>query len=103
VTAKPEIEGRYIQGDWAVSWGHLNDHFTLADGKDLAFDSRFTATIARRGDRWLVTAYHASVNAFQNPVMTLAAKKLGLITGIAGLLLGTVLGLLIGRFFARRR
>jgi ketosteroid isomerase-like protein len=103
VVAKPEIEGRHIYGDWAVSWGSLNDTFTLNDGKELPFNSRFTATIARRGDRWLVTAFHASVNVFQNPVMTLAAKRLGLITGLAGLLLGAVLGLLLGRFFSRRR
>jgi ketosteroid isomerase-like protein len=103
VVAKPEIEGRHVYGDWAVSWGNLNDTFTLNDGKELPFNSRFTATIARRGDRWLVTGFHASVNVFQNPVLTLAAKKLGLIVGIACLLLGAVLGLLLGRFFARRR
>jgi ketosteroid isomerase-like protein len=103
VLAKPEVEGRHVYGDWAVSWGNLNDTFTLTDGKELPFNSRFTATITRRGDRWLVTAFHASLNVFQNPVLTLAAKKLGLVTGLAGLLLGAVLGLLLGRLFVRRR
>jgi ketosteroid isomerase-like protein len=103
ISTKPEIEGRHVYGDWAVSWGNLNDNFTLNDGKELPFNSRFTATIARRGDRWLVTAFHASVNVFQNPVLVLASKKVGLIVGIAGVLLGAVLGLLAGRFFARRR
>jgi ketosteroid isomerase-like protein len=103
VTAAPEVAGRHVYGDWAVSWGNLNDHFVLNDGKDLPLNSHFTATIARRGDRWLVTAFHASVNAFQNPILTFAAKKIGLFSGVAGLLLGVVVGLLLGRLLARRR
>src|SRR5262245_21751789 len=33
VTSEPKILGRHIQGDWAVSWGELNDHFLLSDGR----------------------------------------------------------------------
>src|SRR4051812_35595160 len=88
VTAEPKVLGRHVQGDgnWALSWGNLNDQFELTDGRKLDMDSRFTATIARRGDRWLVSAFHVSVNAFENPVMMLAVKKVAIGAGIGGLL-----------------
>ena len=49
VTCNPEVTGRHIYGDWAVSWGNLHDRFLLTDGTDLPFSTLFTATIARRG------------------------------------------------------
>jgi hypothetical protein len=64
-------------------------------------DSRFTATIARRGDVWKVSSFHVSVNAFDNPILGFAAKKAGgwaLLLGLlAGLAVGTIVGLLIQR------
>ena len=35
------------------AWGNLSDHFVLTNGSDLPFNSVFTATIAKRGDRRL--------------------------------------------------
>ena len=103
ITAEPKVLGRHVQGDgnWAISWGNLNDHFELTDGRQLDMDSRFTATIVRRGDRWLVSAFHVSVNAFENPVMLLAVKKVALGAGIGGLLVGLVGGLLLERLLRR--
>ena len=102
VTADPEILGRHLQGDWAVSWGILNDHFVLNDGRDLPLNSRFTATIVRRGNEWKVAAFHVSVNAFDNPIMMLAVKKTALIMGGAGALLGLIIGVLVMRLLRRK-
>lgn len=99
VTADPKVLGRHIQGDWCVSWGELNDHFQLADGRDLPLNSKFTATIAKRGDRWLVSAFHVSVNAFDNPITQIAVKKTAQIVGVAGVVIGCVLSFIIVRFF----
>src|SRR5262249_11029639 len=82
VASEPKVLGRHIQGDWAVSWGELNDHFLLTDGRDLPLNSHFTATIAKRGDVWKVSAFHASVNAFNNPITAIAVKKISLVAGI---------------------
>ncbi len=101
VTADPKVLGRHFQGDWAISWGNLNDRFVLTDGRELPLNSRFTATIARRSDRWLVTAFHASVNAFDNPVMSLAAKKVSMFAGIAGLVAGLLGGVIAMRLLRR--
>jgi ketosteroid isomerase-like protein len=99
VTSDPKILGRHIQGDWAISWGELNDHFLLTDGRDLALNSRFTATIAKREEQWKVSAFHVSVNAFHNPVMTWAVKKMALIGGIGGIITGVILGILAAGLF----
>ena len=98
VTSDPKVLGRHIQGDWCVSWGDLNDHFTLSDGRDLPLNSHFTATIAKRGDHWMVSAFHVSVNAFDNPITALAVKKVSLIVGIAGFVAGILLTAIVARF-----
>ena len=103
VTADPEILGRHVDADWAVSWGNLHDDFTLVDGTHLPFNTLFTATIARRGDQWLVTGFHASVNAFDNPVLALAIRKTAIWTGLGAGFVGLVLGVLLTRLLGRRR
>ena len=95
VTSEPKVLGRHIQGDWAVSWGELNDHFVLTDGGALPLNSRFTATIAKRADGWKVSAFHASVNAFSNPITAVAVKKIALVAGIGGIITGVIVGLVI--------
>jgi ketosteroid isomerase-like protein len=95
VTADPKVLGRHIQGDWCVSWGDLNDHFTLSDGRDLPLNSHFTATIAKRDDHWMVAAFHVSVNAFDNPITVLAVKKISLLVGLGGLIVGGLAGAVI--------
>lgn len=97
VTSDPKVLGRHIQGDWCVSWGELNDHFQLADGRDLPLNSKFTATIAKRGDRWLVSAFHVSVNAFDNPITQLAVKKTAQVVGVVGVIFGCLLTLVVVR------
>lgn len=97
VSAQPEVLGRHLHGDWAFSWGNLHDRYVLADGTELKLDSAFTITTARQGDRWVVTGYHASVNAFGNPVLSVAVRKAALFAGLAGAAVGLLLGFVISR------
>lgn len=101
LSANPVVDDRHIYGDWAVSWGNLHDQYELKDGSAFKFDSRFTATIARRGAVWKVTSFHASVSAFDNPVVMIAAKKgaiwAGIIAGVVGLIIGAAAVMLIKR------
>ena len=103
VTSEPKVLGRHIQGDWAISWGELNDHFLLTDGRDLPLNSHFTATIAKRGDGWKVTAFHASVNVFSNPITAIAVKKISLVAGIGGIVTGVIVGLVIASLLRRAK
>ena len=99
VSADPKVDDRHVYGDWAVSWGSMNDHFVLTDGSELSMNSRFTATIAKRGDVWKVSSFHVSVNAFDNPILSYAAKKAGtwalMLGGLVGLLLGVLIGVIV--------
>jgi ketosteroid isomerase-like protein len=103
VTADPKVDGRQVYNDWAVSFGHMNDRFVLTDGSDLPLDSRFTATISRQGDRWLITAFHLSANLFENPVLGYAAKKGASYGALAGAGGGLAIGAIIATLWARRR
>ena len=103
VSADPKVDDRHVYGDWAVSWGRMNDHFVLTDGSNLDMNSRFTATIAKRGDVWKVSSFHVSVNAFANPILKTVAKKAGGVGAMIGALLGLIIGLIVGRVIGRRR
>jgi ketosteroid isomerase-like protein len=103
LSANPVVDDRHVYGDWAVSWGNLHDDYVLNDGSTFKFDSRFTATIARRGDAWKVTSFHASVNAFDNPILKIVAKKTGTWAAIVGALAGLVVGAVAGRMIGRRK
>jgi ketosteroid isomerase-like protein len=103
LSANPVVDDRHVYGDWAVSWGNLHDAYELKDGSRFTFDSRFTATIARRGAEWKVTSFHASINAFDNPVLKIVAKKSGTWAGVAAGLLGLVAGVGLGLLVRRRK
>lgn len=103
VTVDPEVLGSHVQGDWAVSWGNLNDRFELTDGRELPLNSRFTATLVRRGDHWRVAAFHVSVNAFDNPILRLAMKKVSLVAGVSGMLAGVLIGVVLAHVLRRIR
>jgi ketosteroid isomerase-like protein len=102
VAANPTVDDRHVYGDWAISWGKMNDTFVLTNGSDFAFDSRFTASIARRGDAWKVTSFHVSVNAFDNPILRIAAKKAATLALLLGAVVGLVIGLIVGMLIKRR-
>lgn len=97
IKSAPEVVGRQVNGDWALSWGNLHDHFILSDGSDLPFNSAFTAVVAKRDDRWLVKSFHTSVNAFDNSVLALAVRKTATAVGIAAGVFGVIVGFFVGR------
>ena len=103
LSSNPVVDDRHVYGDWAVSWGNLHDDYELNDGSKFKLDSRFTATIARRGNEWKVTSFHASVNAFDNPILAVAEKKAATWVGVIGAAVGVVLGGAIGWAMARRK
>jgi ketosteroid isomerase-like protein len=102
-SSDPVVTDRHVYGDWAVSWGNLHDKYELKDGEKFTLDSLFTATIARRADAWKVTSFHASVNAFDNPILGIAAKKSAMWSGIIAAVVGALIGILVGRILARRK
>ena len=102
IQCAPELLGHRIEGDWAVSWGNLHDRLLLTNGNEVPFNSVFTATLAKRGDRWAVASLHASLNAFTNPVLGASLKRTVLPLGLGSFIGGLVIGLLASRVFKKQ-
>ncbi|MDX1680381.1 MAG: nuclear transport factor 2 family protein [Akkermansiaceae bacterium] len=95
VPHKPDQLSVIHGGDLAISAGHLIANYKLL-GKEYQFTSRWTATLVREDDKWLVAAYHVSLNALDNPILD-AAKSLLWVAGAVGVLLGLGVGFVIFR------
>lgn len=87
-------------GDTAISAGRVVADYHLL-GKAFEFESRWTATLVLRDGKWLVAAYHISLDALDNPILD-AAKSSLWITALVGLAAGLGLALLIVRLRGRR-
>jgi ketosteroid isomerase-like protein len=86
--------------DTAVSHGTITDHFVLSNGMNFDLVSKWTATIVKENDKWLVASIQASTNMFDNGVMNMALKWNSLKMGGLGLLVG---GVLVGAIALMRR
>lgn len=89
-------------GDTALAFGSSNDRYTLSQ-MDFTIQTRWTAALVRENGRWLITAFHSSANAFDNPILEKARQLAMLKWGGGGVVAGALIGVLVGRTLARRR
>jgi uncharacterized protein (TIGR02246 family) len=87
-------------GDAAVSHGTITDHFVLRSGMEFDLASKWTATLVKENDRWLVASFQASTNMFDNGVSDMMLQWNSIKTGGGGLLLG---GLAVGGLVMLKR
>jgi uncharacterized protein (TIGR02246 family) len=88
-------------GDTGVAYGSSRDHYELTDGGTFDINGRWTATMVRSGDRWVIAAFHYSANVFENPI-TARLKQAIWQVGIGAGLLGLLIGYFGARFLTRR-
>jgi uncharacterized protein (TIGR02246 family) len=88
--------------DTGIAYGSSRDHYELTNGEQFDINGRWTCTMVRQGDRWVIASFHYSANIFENPVLN-RVKGLVLEAGIAAAVLGAVLGGLVGWLIGRRR
>ena len=84
-------------GDTGISFGETVAEYRLL-GKSYELKSRWTATLVKVDGKWLLAAYHISMNVLDNPILTTARQGLYLGAAIA-----LVIGILIGRMFTKHR
>ena len=84
-------------GNTGVSYGETIAQYHLL-GKDYEIKSRWTATLVKVDGKWLLAAYHISMNVLDNPLLNAAKSALYVAAGIAG-----VIGITIGIFLGKRR
>jgi ketosteroid isomerase-like protein len=89
-------------GDVAVSRGTTEEGVRLASGKELDFNSFWTAVCHRENGTWKVVRMEATMNPIDNVFVTLQLKRAKLIYGIIGFIVGAFLVLGI-RFLLCKR
>jgi ketosteroid isomerase-like protein len=108
-TANPVVESRTVHGDVGLSYGRMNDSYALTDGTEFSLDSRFTVTLIKSPngpadtEGWMIRSFHSSTDAFDNPVLAIAAKRSAWVAGLGGAVVGLIVGLIVGLFIRRRR
>ncbi|WP_375771103.1 SgcJ/EcaC family oxidoreductase [Archangium gephyra] len=103
LTAKFEVDAlTRLYGNTGVAQGSSADHYVLTDGTDITVNSRWTCTLVKEGDRWLIAAFHYSTNVFDNPVLDMVKRSALTYGGIAVVAM-LLAGIVIGRFTARRK
>jgi ketosteroid isomerase-like protein len=83
-------------GSTGISFGSAIEHFKLNDGRILDLPARWTATVVKDGDKWLIASLHASDNLFDNPVLA-TAKRTAYWAGGVALVVGLMAGFAVGR------
>jgi ketosteroid isomerase-like protein len=108
-TAEPVILSRTVHGDVGLSYGMMNDKYVLTNGKSFGLDSRFTATLYRTPhgpsdtDGWMIRSFHSSTDAFDNAVLTMAARIAFWRAAVGGVVVGLIVGWIGGRLLQARR
>ena len=88
-------------GDTGIALGSSKDHYELTNGDTFDINGRWTCTMVRSGDRWVIAAFHYSADVFRNPVVDRWRKAVWTV-GIGAALAALILGLLLGRLLKKR-
>lgn len=104
MTVDPVTDKRIIlnDGKLVVASGNLKDKYVVS-GKDIELSSRWEATIIKEGDRWVVVAFTATTDAFDNQGIDITKRRLMLYAGGGAGGAGLLIGIIAGVIFARRR
>ena len=87
--------------DTGIAYGYSIDSYKLSEGMDFEVKTRWTATMVREGGAWYIAGFHSSANIFENPLLTKAQNTL-IWAGLAGVLLGLLIGFLAARFLLKK-
>jgi uncharacterized protein (TIGR02246 family) len=102
-TTEAEVDDlTHLYGDTGVAYGHSRDKFVLTDGRDFTVSTRWSATLVKKDNKWLLANFHASTDMFDNPLLSLAVRKTAIWTGAVAAVLGLAIGFLIARLLLRR-
>lgn len=88
-------------GDTGVALGSSKDHYELTNGDTFDINGRWTCTMVRNGDRWVIAAFHYSADVFRNPILDRYRKAMWMV-GVGAALVALILGLLLGRLLRRK-
>ena len=82
-----------------IAFGSSLEHFQLVNGRSFDLKGRWTATLVRENDKWLIASLHLSTNVFDNVMLDFIKKRAFAAVSVV-LIVGGAIGWMIGR---RRR
>lgn len=88
-------------GDTGIALGSSTDHYELTNGDTFDIKGRWTCTMVRSGDRWVIAAFHYSADVFRNPIVDRYRKALWTV-GAGAALVALIIGFLAGRMLRKR-
>jgi ketosteroid isomerase-like protein len=92
-----------LYGNTAVAYGTSEGYYKLTNGMEFTVNTNWTASLVRDNGKWLLTSFQAAPDVFDNPILEMQKKAAALQGGIAGLVTGLVLGLLLLTWSWKRR
>lgn len=103
VTVKFDVDAltTLYGGDTGVATGSSTDHYELTNGKTFDIKGRWTCTMVKSGDKWVISAFHYSADVFRNPIVD-GYKKGIWMAGVGAGVVALILGLILGRLMARK-
>ena len=84
----------------AVAFGSSIDHYRLVNGNEFDLKTRWSVTVVKEGDKWLLANLHVSTNLFENPVLA-TVSRMAMWLAIGAGFVCLVAGLFIGRLRSR--
>src|SRR4051794_7063247 len=64
-----------------IAFGSSMEHFKLTNGRKLDLAGRWTATLIRENDKWLIASLHVSTNIFDNVILRMVKNRMLMIAG----------------------
>jgi ketosteroid isomerase-like protein len=89
-------------GNTGIAWGSSVEHFKLTNDRAFDLAGRWTVTLIREGDKWLIASLHVSTNIFDNAIVTMMKDRV-MMLAIAVLLFGLLVGGFVGWRLRRPR
>lgn len=89
--------------DTAIAFGSANLEYRPRAGEPLHEKARWSATMVRENDRWLIASFHTSVDFTTSQLMDRAISMTMKYAGGIGAVVGLGLGLAGGFWYGRRR
>jgi hypothetical protein len=87
IQPEADILTHFLDDVTGVNRGGSTDTYTLKDGRQVVFHTRWTGTFRKYDDQWKVVTLHVGVNFLDNPILT-ATRVERWVWGGAGLVTG---------------
>ena len=87
--------------DTGIAYGSSHDHYELMNGQTFDINGRWTCTMVKQGDKWLIAGFHYSANIFDNPIQNKMRTVL-IVAGCVGAAAALLIGMFIGAVMRKR-